>query len=344
MIKVLYIPLDERACNYEFPQKLCEMTEDLELLVPSKDNMGCLKKPASVEILWDWLFNHAIDAQYAILSVDTLVYGNIINSRTHHLNNEDCAKRLSRFKKLKQINPELEIYAFNLVARVAAYNNSHEDPDYWESHGWAIWRYTYLTDKIARGDHSQEEIDELAKVKDSIPEDILADFLTRRNVDRTTNLACVDLVSDNIFKLLTIPKDDTAEYGYAAMDQAAIAEKVRERHLTNRVLIYPGADEVGSVLFARIFNRVKQYTPKVYVRYSSTLGPTIVPNYEDRPLHESIKWQITSLGGIVEDCAGASDCMLAVNSPGKYQIESGEQYNKDLTFKSHMNILWATEK
>ncbi|MBE6831225.1 MAG: DUF4127 family protein, partial [Ruminococcaceae bacterium] len=131
---------------------------------------------------------------------------------------------------------------------------------------------------------------------------------------------------------------DTAEYGYAAMDQAAIAKKVREMRLMDRVLVYPGADEVGSVLFTRVFNLIKGYVPRVYVRYSSVLGPTLVPNYEDRPLHESVKSQVTSLGGIVEDNTDHSDCMLAINSPGKYMIESAAQNTKDLTFSSHINM------
>ena len=157
-------------------------------------------------------------------------------------------------------------------------------------------------------------------------------------MDRAVNLACVDLVRDGVFDVLTVPKDDTAEYGYAALDQMAIAKRVRELRLPDRVLVYPGADEVGSVLFARVFNQIKNYRPRIYIRYSSVYGPFIVPRYEDRPLQEGIKAQITSLGGVVLDAPGDSDCMLAVNSPGKHMIESVEQYTKDLTFSTHLNL------
>ena len=157
-------------------------------------------------------------------------------------------------------------------------------------------------------------------------------------MDRAVNLACVDLVRDGVFDVLTVPKDDTAEYGYAALDQMAIAKRVRELRLPDRVFVYPGADEVGSVLFARVFNQIKNYRPRIYIRYSSVYGPFIVPRYEDRPLQEGIKAQITSLGGVVLDAPGDSDCMLAVNSPGKHMIESVEQYTKDLTFSTHLNL------
>ena len=338
MIKVIYVPLDERACNYYFPQKFAEMTDGIELLVPAYEDMGMLKTPANYNKIWEWIFENAPFCEYAILSVDTLVYGNIINSRTHHRTCESCAETLDNFRKLKKINPNIKIHAFNLAARVAAYDDAHEDPDYWETNGRDIWRYTYLTDKISRGHANEEEKAELAALSDSIPQEYLNDFIDRRVVDRFTNLFCVDLVKEGVFDVLTVPKDDTAEYGYAAMDQAAIAEKVRTDRLMDKVFVYPGADEVGSVLFTRIFNLIKGYTPRIYVHYSSTLGPMIVPSYEDRPLNESIKSQITSLGGIVEDNSQNSDCMLAVNSPGKYMIESMEQSTKDLTFTSHINM------
>ena len=67
----------------------------------------------------------------------------------------------------------------------------------------------------------------------------------------------------------------------AALDQMAIAKRVRELRLPDRVFVYPGADEVGSVLFARVFNQIKNYRPRIYIRYSSVYGPFIVPRYED---------------------------------------------------------------
>lgn len=338
MVKVLYVPFDERACNYAFPQNLAKLTDDIELLVPPYEKMGCLKTPADFEYIWGWLFDNAPSCGYAILSVDTLVYGNIINSRIHHRTGEECRATLDNFRKLKRMNPNIKIHAFNLVARVAAYDDAHEDPEYWGTCGRNIWRYTYLMDKIERKHADDKEKAEFAGLKNRIPEGYLKDFLDRRAVDQLTNLYCVELVRDKVFDILTIPKDDTAEYGYAAIDQRAIAKKVIEYNIMDRVLVYPGADEVGCVLFTRVFNLINNYTPRVYVRYSSVLGPQIVPKYEDRPLHESIKAQITSVGGILEGSAGYSDCMLAVNSPGKYMIESSEQFNKDLTFSSHINM------
>lgn len=122
MNQVLYIPLDERACNYEFPVQLANMTKDVKILVPPVEWMGFKKEPADTEALWNWLFENAGCCTHAILSVDTLTYGNIINSRTHHRSLATCLELLNRFDALKCQNPSLSIHAFNLVARVAAYD------------------------------------------------------------------------------------------------------------------------------------------------------------------------------------------------------------------------------
>ncbi len=325
MTKILYVPLDDRDCNYQFPWLLSQMTKGIELLRPPYEWMGFLKKPADRERIWEWLFEQAPCCDYAILSVDTLIYGNIIGSRIHHDSLEYCQKAMNRFRQLKRKNPGLQIHAFNLAARVAAYNDSHEDPDYWQDHGYDIWRYTWLLDKQSRACLSPEESADLVTLQKQIPADILQDFLDRRKTNRFVNLTSVELVKEGVFTILTVPKDDTSEYGYAALDQLAISQKAAKEQVTDRVYCYPGADEAGCVIFARIFCAIKGCQPVIYVRFSSLSGSNVVPLYEDRPLGESIKWQIFSAGGVYTESPADSTCMLAVNAPGKRQIEAALQ-------------------
>lgn len=338
MHKVLYVPLDDRPCNYFYPLLLAGIADDIELCAPPFSMMGKLKKPADIDAVWAWLFEQAKDAEYAVLSVDTLVYGNIIHSRIHERTEEQIGRCLDQFRQLKKANPHLHIHAFNLVARVAAYNDSFEDPDYWEKYGYRIWRYGWLKDRVNRGFAEDGEAGELEKITAEIPADILSDFLARRKKDAYVNACSLDLVKENVFDKLVVPKDDTSEYGYAAIDQLALSAKIFADRLMDRVMVYPGADEVGCVLFARVFNLIKGYRPRIFTRYSSTLGPSIVPRYEDRPLAESIKAQITSLGGVMVDSAASSDFLFAVHSPGKFMDECGNQSKKDISFTTHANL------
>lgn len=338
MTRLLYVPLDDRACNLPFPTLLGGMTGVIEVITPPAEMLGCCKRPADTKALWQWVMREAPTCGAAILSVDTLVYGNIVNARIHRLPQVVCDERLEGFRALRVTCPSLRIHAFSLVTRVAGYNNSSEDPDYWVEHGWAIWRHACLTDKAGRGLANDEETAELARLAKEIPSEYMQDFLARRAVNSHVNLRVIDLLAENAFDDLVIPKDDTALFGYAAMDQMAVAHRVHTHGLMHRVMVYPGADEVGSVLLARVLCEKTGFTPRVLVHYSSLLGPGIVPLYEDRPLHESIKAQITSAGGVLADCAAESDVLLAVHAPGECMAEASEQHHKDLTYYSHHSV------
>lgn len=338
-VKILYVPLDERPCNYLHPAMLAAVSKGAELLVPPKSCIGELKEPADVPALWEWAFSRAASCRYAILSIDMLVYGNLIGSRTHHLSREQCEERLAGLNQLKKMNPELTIYAFNLVARVANYDNAAEDPDYWACYGAAIWRYCRLMDKRQRKEFTGEDRDEFSHLREEIPREVLDDFLQRREIDRFVNLKCLEYVRAGVIENLVIPKDDNAEYGYAAMDHRVIAAEIYERRLMDRVMVYPGADEVGSVLLARVLNRAFSYTPKVYVRYSSECGRLVVPGYEDRPLAEGVKAQVTSAGGVCVPTPQESDFLLAVNAPGKRMQECAAQFvSRDISYDTCRNL------
>lgn len=338
-MKVLYIPLDDRACNYRFPYDLSKLTDNIELLRPPYELMGFLKQGADVQKIWEWIFQNAVDCEYAILSVDTLVYGNLVNSRIHNLTIDICMERINKFRELKERVPGIKIHAFNLVARVAAYNNSFEDPMYWDTYGYDIWRYTCLLDRESRGEISEKEREEKNKLKNSIPKEIMTDFFGRRDIDREVNKKSALLVKEGVFDTLNIPKDDNGEYGMSAMDSQVMQKEVDRLRISNRVYIYPGTDEVACNILARIFCESKAYLPRVYVRYSASNAPFVVPKYEDRLLNESIKWQIHSAGGIFEECAEFSDCMLAVNMCGTKQVEASRQKEDiDSAFRASINI------
>ncbi|MCP5455478.1 MAG: DUF4127 family protein [Thermotogae bacterium] len=336
MHNILYIPLDERTCNYKYPSMLAEMTDDINLIIPPAEIMGSYKKPADTEKIWLWIFENTKKCEYAIISLDTLFYGNIINSRTHYKTISDCDNTFENIKKIKDINPQINIQAFNLVARVAKINSSTEDPDYWEKYGEKIWLYSYLLDKINRKKASETDKTEFETVKNEIPEKYLNDFLNRRSIDIYVNLKALDFVKNGIINNLVIPKDDTAPYGYAAIDQKNIAEKIYREKIMDKVMVYPGADEVGCVLFARVFGMIKNYTPKIIIKYSSVNGGNFIPICEDRPFHEGLKSQINSVGGIIVNSEENSDILVAVNSPGTDMYDS-LSYEKDVTYYSYSN-------
>lgn len=335
--KVLYVPLDERNCNYGFPYQLGRIA-GLDILRPPEEIMSRIKQPCDHDRLWDWLIENIKKCKYAILSLDMLVYGSLLNSRHHTMSQEECIKRLKRLKQLKQLNREAEIYAFLLIMRTANYDNNSEEPYYWAEYGTRIWRYSWLSDKKIKAGLDNSEEKELLKLKESIPQEHIRDYTDRRKINLQVNLETLNLVEEGTIDYLVIPKDDNSEYGFSAQDQEIIYGMIAEKGLRNKVYVYPGTDEVGCTLVSRILNKVTGRIPKVYVYYSTTLGPSIIAKYEDRPINESVKWQVVSAGAIMVDNYADADIILMVNTPGKYMLECAEQYKRDYSYINFRNL------
>lgn len=321
--KVVYLPLDERPCNCLYPQQLAAMT-DVEMRVPSHEILGRKKQRADLARVAAWLKEQCLDAGVLIASLDMLVHGGIVPSRLHHDSSEDCRARLQLLQKVKEANPHLKIYAFNLITRVPAYSSSEEEPDYYDQVGREIYELGWLSDKSESVGLTEAEQKRLSEVLAAIPEDVLTDYRTRRSVNSDVNKAALELAESGVIDYLIFPLDDNAQYGFSAMEQRALTIQTELAGLADRVAIYPGADEIGCTLFARVFSELKQFTPSLFVRYSSTQGPLCIPKYEDRSLNESIKAHLTSAGAVMADGSADADAILMVHSPAVSQHEMGE--------------------
>lgn len=52
------------------------------------------------------------------------------------------------------------------------------------------------------------------------------------------------------------------------------------------------------VLVSGAINALENNTPRVYLKYASTLAPQLIPNYEDRSLNETVKYHVMAAGCI----------------------------------------------
>lgn len=337
-MNLLYVPLDERPCNALYPQMISELTENVNLIVPPNDLLGEKKRAANVSLLWEWIEKEIKQCEAAILSVEMIVYGGLLPSRLHHMTPQECIDRLSNIKKLKTINPGVKIYVSNLIMRTPSYSSSEEEPDYYEQYGAMIFEYGYLKDQKSREGINEDQQKKLDMLSSTIPANFIDDYETRRKTNNEINKNVIEYVREGVIDFLSIPQDDCAPYGYTAIDQKNIIPLIAGYRLQNRIHTYPGADEVGCTLLSRIYSAKLSKVPNVYVFYSSTLGPQIVPKYEDRPLNESIKAHILAAGGRIVNNAEEADLILAVNSPGKYMQEASIQMNKDISYTSYRNL------
>lgn len=313
MTAIVYVPLDERPCNADYPLQIAAAT-DLNLIVPPRELLGRKKQPADTGRLASWLTGQAAEADVLIVSIDMLVYGGIVPSRLHQWSLEECSRRLSALEECKRVNPELKIYAFNLIMRAPAYSSSEEEPDYYADYGAQLSRSGWLRDKERRDGLTDEEARELERISASLPEEVYEDFTRRRATNAEVNRLSVELARDGAIDFLIIPLDDNAKYGYTSAEQRKLLLAIEREGLLDRVHMYPGADEIGCTLFARVFCELKGYRPEVFIRHSATNGPFVIPKYEDRSLGESLKSHLTAMGAFVADNSLEADVVLMVNS------------------------------
>ncbi|QQO08481.1 DUF4127 family protein [Breznakiella homolactica] len=312
--RIVYLPLDERPCNYDYPQTVARIG-GAEITVPPMEIMGNYKIPADTEALWEWLLRESRSASHAVVSMDLLCYGGIVPSRLHHSTAEECARRANRLGELKGQNPGLRVYAFQLITRAPARNGSGEEPDYYEHHGYDIFRYGVISDKENSGAAAPSELSEKEDILRRVPGNFLEDFLARREINFLTNTGTIDLASRGIIDHLVIPLDDCAEYGFAPAERRRLALKAAELVMLSKISMYPGADEMGCTLIARALCDTANVSPKFWVEYSSNTGKLTIPPYEDRTIGETVPHHIRTAGASSAKHPGEADIALMVNPP-----------------------------
>jgi hypothetical protein len=321
--KVVFLPLDERPCNYKFPFDIFK-NSNLNIKRPDKILMGDKKKPADFNIIKDFLIKETKDATALVIAIDTLLYGGIIPSRLHYYQEDELLERINVIKEIKVNNPNIIIYGYHLIMRTPQYNSSDEEPDYYEYVGKDIFNLGFLSHKKELKIITNEELLQLKKIK--VKTVYLKDFLNRRKINLGLTKKSVSFVNENIIDFLIIPQDDAAEFGWTAKDQEEIRSQIKKYNINGKVYMYPGADEVANNLLAKLMNQLLNIQPRIYIKYNSLSAPWTIPSLEDRYLDTTIKYQILACGAIPVTSMSEADLILYVNAPSDKMITAPYQF------------------
>ena len=309
MKKIVYLPLDERPCNALFPVRL--FGDAFDIAAPSV--VGFKKRAVAWEDLRSFLDQETPGADGLVLSMDMLLYGGLIPSRLHHLDRDTVLERLNYLRDLRRRNPSTVIYAFQCIMRCPKYSSSDEEPDYYGECGREIFQLGEARHRRQLGleDGANEE-----RLSALVPKDALEDYLSRRAFNLSFNLEALELVREGVIDELVFPQDDAARYGFTAQDQARVRARISELRLNTRVLLYPGADELGLTIMSRMLLHFENRHPLVYVKMASVNAASVIPPFEDRPLGETIKYHLISAGCRLASSVSEADMVLGVSFPG----------------------------
>lgn len=342
MKKIILLPLDERPCNYHFGEYMLGGTP-YEVLLPPKEYMGDKKKAGNIEKLISWLKKNAKNSDGIVVSLDTLLYGGIVPSRLHYDSEATLVKRINVLKEIKEQNPNLLIYGFQLLMRNPEYSSSEEEPDYYEEFGREIHLYGVYKHKTSLGIITTEEKREFSKIEKILPKEYLNDYITRRSINSLMNKHFLKLVEDKVLDFAIIPQDDSSPYGFTALDQIETRQMIEDKNLELDVYMYPGADEVANVLLSRMVLHYENKKPLVYLKYSSVGDGKIIPLYEDRYLAETLKYQILAAGGLIIDDLKNADIVLLVNTPPEKMREAASYLTRTIEYDSFRTLVEFVE-
>lgn len=333
--KILYLPLDERPCN-SFAQRIMSGVKNYSFVCPEKSILGNKKTPANFSEIRKFLLENAKDADICVMSVDCLLYGGIVPSRLHNFDSDELRNRLNTIVKMKQINPQLKIYAFALIMRCPSYSSDDEEPSYYEQCGKEIFLTGQVKHKLQEGLISQQQANNL--LQQYLPKcgEYIEDFENRRAVNLHALVHLLDIAKDNL-EYLIIPQDDSAPYGYTSMDREVVKKEIAKRNLV--VANYPGADEVGMTLVARAVTEREKANIKVKCVYADDNAKNLIPLYEDRQLGKTVVCQLQAANcSVVEQ---SPDITLFLNYPAENQVHACEPPTESY---SHRNLQWFCEK
>lgn len=326
------VPLDERPCNLKYPEWLFSTNEFN--LVTFKE-LGYKKSPSDFEKLKSFLIRECKDARGLVISIDTLLYGGLVPSRCHKLSKDVLLSRISLLKEIKRENPKLLVYAFQCIMRCANYSSSDEEPDYYEDYGKLIHDAGVAVHKQRLGLVDSAYLStQMAKIEKKY----LDDYISRRVVNRFMNVESIIYLKEAVIDELVIPLDDTSVYGYAAIDQKLVRQKVDEYDMADRVLIYSGADEVELSLLAKMKNFIETKTPKVYIKYMVEKARYLIPLYEGATLSTTLRYHVLSVGGVVVDSVENADIVLLVTAPSEKMEEAQFQPSDNPSYYAERNF------
>lgn len=298
------IPLDERPVNTGLVSDVAAIA-GTELLLPPVDALPRFRQPGDVAGIAAWLRAVAPKLDAAVISIDTLVHGGLIPSRTSTDRPAEVVARLEVLRELRAALPELRIAAVSVVMRASDSYSAVEEPEYWAEAGREVHALGGVVHRSWLGEDASEP---------QLAHGIRADHASRRLRNHIVGLASLGFAWDGVLDPLIVTADDTATWSAGSAEQLILEYWQRLRD-EPRVLVYPGADETGAVLAARVLLDGTGSAPRVAVLPGDPAGMALVPAYENVPLADSIAHQLAAVGAEAAGSIDEAELVLVVHTP-----------------------------
>lgn len=282
--KILLIPLDDRPPCLQFTEKM-GLIAGAEVIAPPRELLGKFTKAGDPDAIIEWLRKQDLQSyDAAIISLDMLAYGGLVASRIYNTGKDIAMTRIGIISEIRKKAPELPLYGQSVIMRLAPTADGRNEAYREKLARWA--------DISPYPDHAAERM----KLESEIPPAALENYKEARNRNLAVNMEALRLTGSGILDYLVLSQDDAKPRGIHVADRERLAREAETRDLKNKVIIQPGTDEISMLLLVRALNRKYDFSPKVYVTYSSETASNTTMPFEDRPLSSTVGFDIIASG------------------------------------------------
>ena len=314
--KIIYIPIDNRPISLKQTVAVAEKL-GYEMIVPPDELLGNRDFPGNPDGLWEWLEENADlkNLRAAVIASDSMIYGSLVGSRKHELEEAELTARAERFFEFHKDHKKLPLYVFSSIMRTprSGAASGHEEPEYYRSYGADIFRYTALIDKQELEGLNRREKKEIAFLEKLIPRTVLSDWMERRKKNFDANKHLIDLAKKKTFRYLLLGRDDNAPFCQTHLESRYLT-KYGSGLGKETFQSTSGIDEIGMLMLTRAINERVNNVPLVFVKYNWGKGGQTIPAYSDVPIEDSIDEAIAAAGGVKVPRAERADFVLAVST------------------------------
>lgn len=278
MLKVALIPIDNRPICYDLVRDILSLDSSIEINLPPLNLLGGLTTSSDIDGLLNYIKNLS-DIDYLIVSLDTIAYGGLVNSRRAPEDFETIKKRIEKFKQIASAAAK-KILAFSSIMRISNNNINEEEKEYWAQFGKRIFDWSYYL-------HKSEVLKCANCVYNKVPDEILEDYLATRKRNFEINKIYLDWAREGFFDTLIFSKDDCAEFGLNVKEAREIEQIIKKENIKN-VLVKTGADEIPLSLISRAINKDLPVNP-IFIEEESK---NLISKYEDISIENCVLSQL----------------------------------------------------
>eukprot|EP00939_MAST-03C_sp_MAST-3C-sp1_P003853 g3853.t1 len=299
-MKVGYLPLDERFATRGMFLNLARVTEESggwTIETPDLSLISSRHRPANLTAIDEWIDRVSERADALVISTEMYLYGGLIASRESNTTWIDIKVRADRLLEIARRRKTLRIMLSQVVQRIPSYDSDFEEPWYWATYGSKLYQYSYHTSKYRATQNASDAL--IAReFANEIPTTVMDNFLWRRaRNDNATRYLLREGVAKGVVDTHLVTEDDSGVFGLNVDEARGLRDLIRTLQIpSTSALVYPGADEVGLVLLARLAAANGDGRACVRVVWRAPSSKNLVPNYESQPMAQTVTQQLAAAG------------------------------------------------